>query len=121
MASPTGALTCTRCTLPTSEHADRPPSPVPVHISPPGSLPTATANNRYARLIPSQSIATVDSFTLESGVTLQNVPVGFRTWGKLNDRCAHSLSLRTHSLSLSHRLTRDGYTARTMSWSSVTP
>ncbi|GAA5837095.1 hypothetical protein JCM9279_005584 [Rhodotorula babjevae] len=56
-----------------------------VRISSPGQVPPTTANNRYARLIPSQSIATVDSFTLESGVTLENVPVGFRTWGKLNE------------------------------------
>ncbi|GAA6055545.1 hypothetical protein JCM3770_006779 [Rhodotorula araucariae] len=57
-----------------------------VTISPPGHPPSAVASNRFARLIPAQSIATVDHFTLESGVTLSNVSVGFRTWGKLNDR-----------------------------------
>ncbi|GAA5997145.1 homoserine O-acetyltransferase [Rhodotorula paludigena] len=56
-----------------------------VSISPPGTLPDA-ANTRYARLIPSQSVATVSEFTLESGTTLRDVTVGFRTWGKLNDR-----------------------------------
>ncbi|SCZ90657.1 BZ3500_MvSof-1268-A1-R1_Chr1-3g02130 [Microbotryum saponariae] len=54
-----------------------------IRIFPPGA-PPAAASNRFAALIPSQSIAVVSSFTLESGVTLEQVPVGFRTWGKLN-------------------------------------
>ena len=81
-------------------------------------MPPTTANNRYARLIPSQSIATVDTFTLESGVTLENVPVGFRTWGKLNDRCISPLLV---ALLLESKLTLDHPAARTMSWSSATP
>ncbi|GAA5840766.1 hypothetical protein JCM5353_005338 [Sporobolomyces roseus] len=55
----------------------------PVTIYGPDNVPPA-ANNRFSRLIPSQSIAVVSEFTLESGVTLNNVSVGFRTWGKLN-------------------------------------
>jgi homoserine O-acetyltransferase len=46
--------------------------------------------NQYASLVPSQSIAIVPSFTLESGVTLQNVPVAYKTFGKLSpigDNC----------------------------------
>lgn len=35
-------------------------------------------------LIPDQEIATIPSFTLESGVTLQNVPVAYTTRGKLS-------------------------------------
>ncbi|GAA5852535.1 hypothetical protein JCM5353_004114 [Sporobolomyces roseus] len=54
-----------------------------VTIYGPDNVPPA-ANNRFSRLIPSQSIAVVSKFTLESGVTLNNVSVGFRTWGKLN-------------------------------------
>ncbi|GAA5914440.1 hypothetical protein JCM5296_002139 [Sporobolomyces johnsonii] len=56
-----------------------------VTVYPPGSPPPA-ANNRFSRLIPSQNIAVVSEFTLESGVKLSNVSVGFRTWGKLNDK-----------------------------------
>lgn len=35
-------------------------------------------------LIPDQSIAVIPSFTLESGVTLYNVPVAYSTRGKLS-------------------------------------
>lgn len=56
-----------------------------VTIHPPGSPPSCAAN-RFAALIPSQSIAVVSEFTLESGIILKNVPVAFRTWGKLNER-----------------------------------
>ncbi|GAA5827194.1 hypothetical protein JCM11251_001163 [Rhodosporidiobolus azoricus] len=55
-----------------------------ITVYPPGS-PPSTANNRFSRLIPAQSIAVVPEFTLESGITLHNLTVGFRTWGKLND------------------------------------
>ncbi|GAA6002633.1 hypothetical protein JCM10207_007603 [Rhodosporidiobolus poonsookiae] len=55
-----------------------------VVVHPPGS-PPPQANNRFSRLIPSQSIAVVPQFTLESGITLHNLSVGFRTWGKLNE------------------------------------
>ncbi|GAA5883796.1 hypothetical protein JCM3774_003660 [Rhodotorula dairenensis] len=54
-----------------------------VTIYPPGAVPRL-ADNRFSRLIPSQSIAVVSEFTLESGVTLKDVSVGFRTWGRLN-------------------------------------
>lgn len=58
-----------------------PPPTVTIHL--PGD-PPASASNRFAALIPSQSFAIVSHFTLESGVVLRDVPVGFRTWGKLN-------------------------------------
>lgn len=38
----------------------------------------------YATLI-EQEIFTVPSFTLESGAIIKNVPVAYKTWGKLND------------------------------------
>ncbi|QLI67465.1 Homoserine O-acetyltransferase [Metarhizium brunneum] len=41
--------------------------------------------NPFASLIPDQQIAIVPEFTLESGITLQNVPVAYTTRGKLND------------------------------------
>lgn len=40
--------------------------------------------NPFAALIPDQQIAIIPSFTLESGVTLNNVPVAYTTRGKLN-------------------------------------
>jgi homoserine acetyltransferase len=46
--------------------------------------------NPFAALIPDQTIAIIPSFTLESGVTLQNVPLAYSTRGKLSpnrDNC----------------------------------
>ncbi|KAG5944832.1 hypothetical protein E4U53_006812 [Claviceps sorghi] len=41
--------------------------------------------NPFAALIPDQQIAIVPQFTLESGITLRNVPVAYTTRGKLNE------------------------------------
>ncbi|KAG6118896.1 hypothetical protein E4U14_006143 [Claviceps sp. LM454 group G7] len=41
--------------------------------------------NPFAELIPDQQIAIVPEFTLESGITLRNVPVAYTTRGKLNE------------------------------------
>ncbi|KAK1783144.1 Alpha/Beta hydrolase protein [Copromyces sp. CBS 386.78] len=40
--------------------------------------------NPFAALIPDQQIAVIPSFTLESGVTLHNLPVAYTTRGTLN-------------------------------------
>ncbi|KND92243.1 Homoserine O-acetyltransferase [Tolypocladium ophioglossoides CBS 100239] len=40
--------------------------------------------NPFAALIPDQKIATIPEFTLESGITLYNVPVAYTTRGKLS-------------------------------------
>ncbi|KAI1184795.1 homoserine O-acetyltransferase [Nemania serpens] len=40
--------------------------------------------NPFASLIPDQQIAIIPSFTLESGVTLHNVPLAYTTRGKLS-------------------------------------
>ncbi|CAM1503101.1 Fc.00g078770.m01.CDS01 [Cosmosporella sp. VM-42] len=42
--------------------------------------------NPFAALIPEQQIAIVPDFTLESGVTLYNLPVAYTTRGKLNPK-----------------------------------
>lgn len=44
----------------------------------------AQPENPFAKLIPDQSIAIIPSFTLESGVTLHNVPIAYSTQGKLS-------------------------------------
>lgn len=43
-----------------------------------------TSSSPFAGLI-QQNIAVIPSFTLESGVEVKNVPVAFKTWGKLNE------------------------------------
>ncbi|GAM87180.1 hypothetical protein ANO11243_052010 [Dothideomycetidae sp. 11243] len=40
--------------------------------------------NPFAKFIPDQSIAIVPEFTLESGATLYNVPVAYKTYGSLS-------------------------------------
>ncbi|KAK4228828.1 homoserine o-acetyltransferase [Podospora fimiseda] len=45
---------------------------------------TSQPENPFAALIPHQQIAIIPSFTLESGVTLRNVPVAYTTKGTLN-------------------------------------
>ncbi|GAO18946.1 hypothetical protein UVI_02059270 [Ustilaginoidea virens] len=41
--------------------------------------------NPFAALIPDQQIAVIPQFTLESGITLSNVPVAYTTRGRLNE------------------------------------
>lgn len=40
--------------------------------------------NPFASLVPNQLIAIIPTFTLESGITLRNVPVAYTTRGKLS-------------------------------------
>ncbi|TIC53489.1 homoserine O-acetyltransferase [Wallemia mellicola] len=42
--------------------------------------------SQLASLVPNQSITHFDTFKLESGIELKNVPVAYKTWGKLNDK-----------------------------------
>ena len=73
-----------------------------VTIHPPNAANSLPNSNRFSALIPDQSIAIVSEFTLESGRQLKDVPVAFRTWGKLNPksvlalRTAHRHSPRLH-------------------------
>ncbi|KAI1362996.1 homoserine O-acetyltransferase [Xylaria arbuscula] len=45
---------------------------------------TQQTENPFASLIPDQQIAIIPSFTLESGVTLHNLPLAYTTRGKLS-------------------------------------
>ncbi|TAQ86352.1 hypothetical protein B7494_g5323 [Chlorociboria aeruginascens] len=54
--------------------------------------------NPFASLIPDQTIATIPSFTLESGVTLHNVPLAYSTRGKLSPN-------RDNAMVICHALT----------------
>ncbi|KAF7727637.1 homoserine O- acetyltransferase [Apophysomyces ossiformis] len=49
------------------------------------ALPPPLAKNKLAKLIPGQNITVVPEFTLESGVKLYQVPVAWKSLGKLNE------------------------------------
>ncbi|KAJ3320920.1 homoserine O- acetyltransferase [Boothiomyces sp. JEL0866] len=57
-----------------------------------------TAKTKYSDLVQGQTITTIDEFTLESGKVLKNVPVAYKTWGKLNADKSNVLVL-CHALS----------------------
>lgn len=42
------------------------------------------SSSKFSQLASGQSIHVIPSFTLESGVTLKQVPVAYKTWGNLN-------------------------------------
>jgi len=48
------------------------------------------SKNPFGDLI-QQQIAIVPSFTLESGATLKDIPVAYKTWGKLNEQADNVL------------------------------
>lgn len=56
--------------------------------------PTGSASeaskNPFGALI-EQEIAIIPSFTLESGASLKDIPVAYKTWGKLNERADNVL------------------------------
>ncbi|CAO3571315.1 unnamed protein product [Mortierella alpina] len=59
---------------------------------------TVQPENPFSRLVPSQIIAIVPEFTLDSGHVLRQVPVAYRTWGKLND-AGDNVMIICHALS----------------------
>lgn len=49
------------------------------------------SENPYIHLIPEQSIAIIPSFELESGVTLHNVPLAYKTFGTLSPQADNAM------------------------------
>ena len=55
-------------------------------------------DNLYSKFVQNQRIASIPSFTLESGETIRSVPVAYSTWGTLSEN-------RDNVLVLCHALT----------------
>lgn len=56
------------------------------------------SENPFANLVNNQSILIIPEFELESGVVLRQVPVAYKTWGKLNSEKSNVLII-CHALS----------------------
>ncbi|KAI5856443.1 homoserine-O-transacetylase [Tricharina praecox] len=59
---------------------------------------TKQPENPFFSLIAGQRIAIIPEFTLESGESLSNVPVAYKTWGRLND-AGDNVMVICHALS----------------------
>ncbi|KAG0202642.1 homoserine O- acetyltransferase [Mortierella sp. GBA30] len=46
---------------------------------------TSQPENPFSRLAPDQTIAIIPEFTFESGFTIKDIPVAYKTWGVLNE------------------------------------
>jgi homoserine O-acetyltransferase len=64
----------------------------------PVEIVSSQPENPFAALVPEQQIAIIPSFTLESGVTLRNIPIAYTTRGKLNAERNNALVI-CHALS----------------------
>jgi homoserine O-acetyltransferase/O-succinyltransferase len=63
-----------------------PASHLLIHLpSPAAPLRTLSPTSRLSSLIAAQTIVALPSFKLESGLELHDVPIAYRTWGKLNE------------------------------------
>ncbi|KAI8602820.1 homoserine-O-transacetylase [Dissophora ornata] len=61
---------------------------------------TTQPENPFSRLAPEQTIAIIPKFTFESGFTIRDVPVAYKTWGVLN-KTADNCMIICHPLSRS--------------------
>lgn len=52
---------------------------------------TSQSENPYSQLIPEQKFAVIPEYTLESGVTLHNVPIAYKTYGTLSPNCDNAM------------------------------
>jgi homoserine O-acetyltransferase len=59
--------------------------------------PPELGKNHLVGLIPEQNITIIPTFTLETGVTITNVPIAWKTFGKLNDT-ADNVMVICHAL-----------------------
>jgi homoserine O-acetyltransferase len=60
-------------------------------------IPPELNKNHLVGLIPEQNITLIPTFTLETGVTINNIPVAWKTFGKLNDT-ADNVMVICHAL-----------------------
>ncbi|KAJ3414490.1 homoserine O- acetyltransferase [Chytridiales sp. JEL 0842] len=53
------------------------------------SAATATATTNLTNIVEGQTILKIHEFTLESGVVVKDMPVAYKTWGKLSDTASN--------------------------------
>ncbi|GAA5807550.1 hypothetical protein MFLAVUS_000915 [Mucor flavus] len=49
-------------------------------------LPFEESKNKLVHLIPDQNITIIPEYTLETGSKLTNIPIAWKSWGKLNEK-----------------------------------
>ncbi|RCH84936.1 homoserine O- acetyltransferase, partial [Rhizopus stolonifer] len=49
-------------------------------------FPPELSKNHLVKLIADQNITVIPEYTLESGVKLTNIPIAWKSWGKLNEK-----------------------------------